>query len=70
MKWYAAVKGDRPGLYNDKQDAEKQIRQHSGCYAKEFPNKDSALEYMREHLAIPATRFYQRYLPNTKSSFK
>jgi hypothetical protein len=70
MRWYAAVMGDRPGLYNFHKDAEKQIRKHQTCYAKEFPDKDAAIKYYREHLGNPDPRFYLRYFLDTKKPFK
>jgi hypothetical protein len=72
---YAVVRGIRPGVYDDWDEAKKQLQGFSGNDYVECPDQASAVRYLRAR-GIPIRLFHKtfklqpNFMPNPTASFK
>lgn len=50
MKYYAVVKGNKPGIYTEWPECEKQVKGFKGALYRSFISKQEAEDYIKQHL--------------------
>lgn len=67
-KFYAVVRGRKPGIYTSWEEAEKQVKKFPNSVFKSFSNEIDAIQYLNEHLEEePKSTDFRDYLEDSNS---
>lgn len=79
QRWYAVSVGRKPGIYDNFEEYQNQVKNFSGCWSRSFNTWDEAAEWLEEdedsdfvtssYLGIDSDRLYRLVCQNCKCVF-